>query len=326
MKKLFTKSEFYLFLLILALGTIFAIANPKFLAWQNILDLLKSYSFFGILSVGALVVLLSGGIDISFTAVAQVAEYVTVVVILQYGGNLFTAFLISCAIGVILGSVNGLLIHFLRIPPIITTIATLNLYFGALYVISTGDIIYRVPQFYQDLSGAILPGGVPIVAALWFGVVIVTGLILRYTLLGRSIYALGGNLMAAERVGFKVLYTRLFVYAFMGLLAGFGAVVHTALVQSAIPNSIVGHELDVLAAVVLGGANIFGGSGSLIGTCMGVGLLAMLGNGLTLMGISSYWNDVVVGLVLLVGVTFSSLQRMHLASRRVNVLVDEGGV
>src|SRR5271154_6372338 len=141
MKKLFTKSEFYLFLLILALGAIFTIANPKFLAWQNILDLLKSYSFFGI----------------------------------------------------VLGSANGLLIHFLRIPPIITTIATLNLYFGTLYVISTGDIIYRVPQFYQELSGATLPGGVPIVATLWFAVVIVTGLILRYTLLGRSIYALGGN-------------------------------------------------------------------------------------------------------------------------------------
>jgi simple sugar transport system permease protein len=225
-----------------------------------------------------------------------------------------------------LGLANGLLIHFLRIPPIITTIATLNLYFGALYVISTGNIIYRVPQFYQDLSNATLPGGVPMVVGLWIGVVIVTGLILRYTLLGRSVYALGGNPPAAERVGFKVLHTRLFVYSFIGLLSGFGSIVHTALVQSAIPNSIVGHELDVLAAVVLGGANIFGGSGSLIGTFMGVGLLAMLGNGLTLMGISSYWNDVVVGCVLLVGVTFSSLQRMRLASRRANVLVEQEGL
>jgi simple sugar transport system permease protein len=324
MKKLITKSEFYLFLLILVLGATFTAANPKFLALQNILDLLKSYSFFGILSVGALVVLLSGGIDISFTAIAQVAEYVTVAVILQYGGNLFTAFLISSIIGIVLGLINGLLIHFLQIPPIITTIATLNLYFGCLYVISTGNIIYRVPRFFQDLSGAMLPGGFPMVAVFWFGVQIVTWLILRQTLLGRSIYALGGNSIAAERVGFKILYTRLFVYGYMGLLSGFSAVVHTALVQSAIPNSIVGHELDVLAAVVLGGANIFGGSGSLAGTFMGVGLLAMLGNGLTLIGISSYWNDVIIGIVLLVGVTFSSLQRMYLAGRRAKVLVEEG--
>jgi len=326
MKKLVIKSEFYLFLLILVLGATFTAANPKFLALQNILDLLKSYSFFGILSVGALVVLLSGGIDISFTAIAQVAEYVTVAVILQYGGNLFTAFLISSIIGIVLGLINGLLIHFLQIPPIITTIATLNLYFGCLYVISTGNIIYRVPKFFQDLSGAMLPGGFPMVAVFWFGVVIVTWLILRQTVLGRSIYALGGNSIAAERVGFKILYIRLFVYGFMGFLSGFGAVVHTALVQSAIPNSIVGHELDVLAAVVLGGANIFGGSGSLAGTFMGVGLLAMLGNGLTLIGISSYWNDVVIGIVLLVGVTFSSLQRMYLAGRRAKVLVEEGAL
>jgi simple sugar transport system permease protein len=326
MKKLVTKSEFYLFLLILVLGATFTAANPKFLALQNILDLLKSYSFFGILSVGALVVLLSGGIDISFTAIAQVAEYVTVAVILQYGGNLFTAFLISSMIGIVLGLINGLLIHFLQIPPIITTIATLNLYFGCLYVISTGNIIYRVPKFFQDLSGAMLPGGFQMVAVFWFGVVIVTWLILRQTVLGRSIFALGGNSIAAERVGFKILYIRLFVYGFMGWLSGLGAVVHTALVQSAIPNSIVGHELDVLAAVVLGGANIFGGSGSLAGTFMGVGLLAMLGNGLTLIGISSYWNDVVIGIVLLVGVTFSSLQRMYLAGRRAKVLVEEGAL
>jgi simple sugar transport system permease protein len=326
MKKLVSRSEFYLFLLILVLGATFTAANPKFLAPQNVLDLLKSYSFFGILSVGALVVLLSGGIDISFTAIAQVAEYVTVAVILQYGGNLFTAFLISSMIGVVLGLINGLLIHFLQIPPIITTIGTLNLYFGCLYVISTGNIIYRVPKFFQDLSGAMLLGGFPMVAVLWFGVVIVTWLVLHQTVLGRSIYALGGNQIATERVGFKILYIRLFVYGFMGFLSGFSAVVHTALVQSAIPNSIVGHELDVLAAVVLGGANIFGGSGSLAGTFMGVALLAMLGNGLTLIGISSYWNDVVIGIVLLVGVTFSSLQRMYLAGRRAKVVVEKGAL
>src|ERR1700736_1923464 len=326
MKKLVSRSEFYLFLLILVLGATFTAANPKFLAPQNVLDLLKSYSFFGILSVGALVVLLSGGIDFSFTAIAQVAEYVTVAVILQYGGNLFTAFLISSMIGVVLGLINGLLIHFLQIPPIITTIGTLNLYFGCLYVISTGNIIYRVPKFFQDLSGAMLLGGFPMVAVLWFGVVIVTWLVLHQTVLGRSIYALGGNQIATERVGFKILYIRLFVYGFMGFLSGFSAVVHTALVQSAIPNSIVGHELDVLAAVVLGGANIFGGSGSLAGTFMGVALLAMLGNGLTLIGISSYWNDVVIGVVLLVGVTFSSLQRMYLAGRRAKVVVEKGAL
>jgi ribose/xylose/arabinose/galactoside ABC-type transport system permease subunit len=235
MRKLLQRTEFFLVLLIVLIGIVFTLLNPKFATIGNLLDLIKSYSFFGILSVGVLVVLLSGGIDISFTAIAQVAEYVSV-------------------------------------------------------------------------------------GVFWIGMVILTAWILKYTVLGRSIYALGGSQIASIRVGFNIFKTRLFVYSFMGFVSGFAAVVHTALVQSAIPNSIVGRELDVIAAVVLGGANIMGGSGSLLGTCLGVALLAMLGNGLTLIGMSSYWNNVMVGLVLLVGVTISAVQRNLQFRRRVTKL------
>src|SRR5580700_8998634 len=317
MRKLIQRTEFFLVLLIVIIGIGFTLLNPKFATIGNLLDLIKSYSFFGVLSVGVLVVLLSGGIDISFTAVAQVAEYVSVSWILAYGGNLGSAFLVACGTGTLLGLFNGLLIHFIRMPPIITTIGTLNLYYGTLYVLSAGQIIYQVPEFYRALSGATLPGNFPVLGALWIGMVILTACILKYSLLGRSIYALGGSQIASVRVGFNILKTRLFVYSFMGFVSGFAAVVHTALVQSAIPNSIVGKELDVIAAVVLGGANIMGGSGSLLGTCLGVALLAMLGNGLTLIGMSSYWNNVMIGLVILVGVTISAIQRNLQGRRRV---------
>jgi simple sugar transport system permease protein len=320
MRKVLQRTEFFLVLLIVVIGIVFTLLNPTFATIGNLLDLIKSYSFFGILSVGVLVVLLSGGIDISFTAIAQVAEYVSVSWLLAYGGNLGSAFLVACATGTLLGLFNGLLIHFIRIPPIITTIGTLNLYYGTLYVLSAGKIIYRVPEFYRALSGATLPGNFPVLGALWIGMVILTAWILKYSVLGRSIYALGGSQIASIRVGFNIFKTRLFVYSFMGFVSGFAAVVHTALVQSAIPNSIVGKELDVIAAVVLGGANIMGGSGSLLGTCLGVALLAMLGNGLTLIGMSSYWNNVMVGLVLLVSVTMSAVQRNLQARRRVTNL------
>jgi simple sugar transport system permease protein len=320
MRKLFQRTEFFLVLLIVVIGIVFTLLNPKFATIGNLLDLIKSYSFFGILSVGVLVVLLSGGIDISFTAIAQVAEYVSVSWILAYGGNLGSAFLVACCTGTLLGLFNGLLIHFIRIPPIITTIGTLNLYYGVLYVLSAGQIIYQVPEFYRALSGATLPGNFPVLGAFWIGMVILTAWVLKYTVLGRSIYALGGSQIASIRVGFNIFKTRLFVYSFMGFVSGFAAVVHTALVQSAIPNSIVGRELDVIAGVVLGGANIMGGSGSLLGTCLGVALLAMLGNGLTLIGMSSYWNNVMVGLVLLVGVTISAVQRNLQVRRRVTNL------
>jgi len=320
MRKLLQRTEFFLVLLIVLIGIVFTLLNPKFATIGNLLDLIKSYSFFGILSVGVLVVLLSGGIDISFTAIAQVAEYVSVSWILAYGGNLGSAFLVACCTGTLLGLFNSLLIHFIRIPPIITTIGTLNLYYGVLYVLSAGQIIYQVPEFYRALSGATLPGSFPVLGVFWIGMVILTAWILKYTVLGRSIYALGGSQIASIRVGFNIFKTRLFVYSFMGFVSGFAAVVHTALVQSAIPNSIVGRELDVIAAVVLGGANIMGGSGSLLGTCLGVALLAMLGNGLTLIGMSSYWNNVLVGLVLLVGVTISAVQRNLQVRRRVTKL------
>jgi simple sugar transport system permease protein len=321
MRKLLQRTEFFLVLLIVVIGIGFTLLNPKFATVGNLLDLIKSYSFFGILSVGVLVVLLSGGIDISFTAIAQVAEYVSVSWILAYGGNLGTAFLIACCTGTLLGVFNGLLIHFIRIPPIITTIGTLNLYYGVLYVVSAGQIIYQVPEFYRALSGATLPGNFPVLGAFWIGIVILTAWVLKYTVLGRSIYALGGSQIASLRVGFNIFRTRLFVYSFMGFVSGFAAVVHTALVQSAIPNSIVGRELDVIAAVVLGGANIMGGSGSLLGTCLGIALLAMLGNGLTMIGMSSYWNNVMVGLVLLIGVTISAIQRNLQVRRRVTKLI-----
>jgi len=320
MRKLLQRTEFLLVLLIVVIGIVFTLLNPKFATIGNLLDLIKSYSFFGILSVGVLVVLLSGGIDIFFTAIAQVAEYVSVSWILAYGGNLGSAFLIACCTGTLLGLFNGLLIHFIRIPPIITTIGTLNRYYGVLYVLSAGQIIYQVSEFYPALSGATLPGSFPVLGAFWIGMVILTAWILKYTVLGRSIYALGGSQIASIRVGFNIFKTRLFVYSFMGFVSGFAAVAHTALVQSAIPNSIVGRELDVIAAVVLGGANIMGGSGSLLGTCLGVALLAMLGNGLTLIGMSSYWNNVMVGLVLLVGVTISAVQRNLQVRRRVTNL------
>ena len=165
MRKLLRRNEFFLALLIVALGIGFTLANPKFATIGNLLDLIKSFSFFGILSVGVLVVLLSGGIDISFTAIAQVAEYASVALILQYGGNLLIAFLVACCIGIVLGAVNGLLIHFIRIPPIITTIGTLNLYYGILYVLSAGQSFTRFPISIGALAGATLPGNFPVLGA-----------------------------------------------------------------------------------------------------------------------------------------------------------------
>ena len=147
-----------------------------------------------------------------------------------------------------------------------------------------------------------------IITVIWFLLLILAWIILRYTMIGRGIYALGGNPVSAERVGFNILRLQLFVYGFMGWLAGISGVVLTLLVQSVAPNSIVGKELDVLAAVVLGGASLMGGVGTLSGTILGVILIATMNNGMTLMRIPAFWYDVFIGLIIIISVSASAYQ------------------
>jgi simple sugar transport system permease protein len=299
-------------------SAVITLVNPAFLTLENLLDLLKAYSFLGILATGVTVVLISGGIDISFTAIATVGMYAMAVLSNQYGGNMLTAFLIAGGIGMALGSINALVTYAFNIPSIITTIATLNIYYGILTVVSGGRWIYTLPDWFRsfaeiDVLTFTRPDGgkygLSIVTLIWFVVLVVTWLILNRTTLGRGIYAMGGNMTSARRAGFNIFRQQLFVYAYMGLLAGIAGVVQLLLVQTAAPNSIVGKELDVIAAVVLGGASLAGGTGTLLGTVLGVALLAVLSNGLTLMRIPSYWYNVLIGLVIIASVSVSAYRR-----------------
>jgi simple sugar transport system permease protein len=330
MKKWFRHHETYVLLVIVAFAVVITVVNPAFATLENLFDLLKSYSFIGIFAVGVTFVLISGGIDISFTAVATVAEYVMAVVIIKYGGNILVAFAIVVVVGMALGLINGTLIYFFNIPTIITTIATLNIYYGILTVLSGGRWIYALPTWFSSFADIRLftlhnAGGIgyglSIITAIWVLVIAAAVLILRYTKLGRGIYAMGGSPTAARRVGFNILRLQMFVYGFMGLTAGLAGIVQALLVQTVAPNSIVGKELDVLAAVVLGGASLAGGAGTLFGTFLGVALIAIMSNGLTLMRVSSFWYNVFIGLVIILSVSLSAYQR-RTRSRRT-VMLDE---
>ncbi|MBN1266522.1 MAG: ABC transporter permease [Anaerolineales bacterium] len=331
MKKIFSSYETIVFLAIVILGAIITMVNPNFLTLENFLDLLKSYSFMGILAIGVLFVLLSGGIDISFTATATVAMYGMAVIINKHGGNMFTAFLIASLIGILLGIINAVIIHFFKIHSIITTIATLNIYYGLLTVFSGGKWIYALPTWFREFGQVRVftltnptggTYGLSIVTAIWIVLFVLAWVILRYTIIGRGIYALGGNPTSAERVGFSILRLQLFVYGFMGWLAGISGVVLTLLVQSVAPNSIVGKELDVLAAVVLGGASLTGGVGTLWGTLLGVILIAVMNNGMTLMRIPAFWYNVFIGLIIVISVSASAIQRKKKKNQKVAIEVE----
>ncbi|KPJ89257.1 MAG: sugar ABC transporter permease [Spirochaetes bacterium DG_61] len=317
MRRFLKYHESYVLIVIVVLAIAITSINKQFFTLENLFDLLKSYSFLGILAVGVLIVLVSGGIDISFTAMTSVAEYVMAIYIINLKSNILIAFLISILVGIALGAFNATLIHFLRIPTIITTIATLNIYYGLLSFFSGGKWIYNLPDWFRNFSVIEviklvnregIGYGLSIVTLIWIFVILLAFFILRYTTLGRSIYAMGGNRISAQRVGLNILRLHFFVYCFMGLLSGIAAVVHALLVMNVAPNAIVGKELDVIAAVVLGGANLAGGAGSLLGTIFGVILVALMSNGITLMRVSSLWYNVFIGLIIMVSVSMSAHQ------------------
>jgi len=328
MKKVFKYHETYLVIIIVLLSLLITLINSNFMTAENMFDLLKSNAFMGILAVGTLLVLISGGIDISFTAIATVSQYIMALVIIRMGGNMFIALAVAVFVGTILGMINGVLINKYRIPSIIATIATMNIYYGLLIVFSGGKWIYSLPAWFRSFAEIRiltfhtrdgLPYGLSIVTFIWFVVIIVSFLILKYTLLGRSIYALGGDRKSSLRIGFNLFLTETFVYSFMGFLSGVAGVVQALLVQTVAPNAIVGKELDIIAAVVLGGASLTGGRGSIFGAMLGVALLAILRNGMTLMAVPAVWFEFLVGIVILLSVGFSSYQA-RLKSQKTSII------
>ncbi|HDK27783.1 MAG TPA: ABC transporter permease [Candidatus Atribacteria bacterium] len=312
-KDLSKKYEFYLFIIIISLCILFAFSTKEFLTIENFLDLLTNYSFLGIMSAGMLIVLISGGIDLSFTAIATISEYMIALIIINYNGNLLTAFIVSCCVGIILGSFNGYIIYYFKAPSLIVTIATLNIFYGFIILVTKGRWIYNFPIWFRETpnifeftsgNGTEYRIALPVLLLLF--IFIITYILLNHTFLGRKIIAFGGNQEAARRMGFNILHITIFVYAFMGFLAGVGAISHVLIVQTVQANAIVGRELEVIAAVVLGGASLAGGKGTVLGTILGVTLIAIIWNGLVLMGISSYWHQVILGLIIIISVTSSA--------------------
>jgi len=329
--KFLKKREAALALIIIVLVAIVASLAKNFLTYDNITNILKSFTVLGMFSIGVLLVIISGGVDVSFTAIAQVVQYIVVYVLLNYiQGNIIVAFVLAILIGTVLGMLNGFLIYHYRMPAIIITIATQSLFYGLMYVITRGKLLYEVPSYFWNLADAKIftvlnPNGIPIglsvVTVLWFVMALLFSLVLRYTILGRSIYLIGCNQTAAQRIGINLLKTTLFIYGITGAIAAAASIVHVSIVQTVIPNSIVGQEMQVIAAVVLGGASITGGKGSVLGTVLGVLLFAILSNSLTLLQISSYWYNVFIGIIIIGSITINAVQEIRQRKNIVRVNV-----
>ncbi|MFZ7215604.1 ABC transporter permease [[Pasteurella] aerogenes] len=303
-----------LFITLAILAIILSIWTDDFATIENIYDITNNYSMLMILSCGLFIVLLSGGIDISFPAMTIISQYIMISLISHYEIGFLGVFFISCSIGILLGFVNAILVNKLNVPSIIITISTLNIFYGALLYITKGVWLYDYPEWFQEEiiffksvaeDGFTYGLSFQIIIALF--AILLTGIIITKLTVGRQIYALGGNKDATSRIGFSILKLHLFAYGYMGLMSGLAGIVQSYTVQSVAPDSLLGYELTVLAAVVLGGTSLTGGKGSLLGTVMGVALLAIIQNGLNLLNVSSYWQMVITGCIIILSISLNAI-------------------
>lgn len=295
---------------------LFSLGSDQFLSVQNLLDLAESYAVTGIFALGLFVVLVTGGIDISFAAVASVVQYLVAQLFVQFQfDNALVSILLAIVCGTLFGMVNALLIYSLRIVSIIITISMQSLLFGLLMWLTDGRSLYALPEWWTtlrsvlpfELHGQPFQIGLPLVVMLFL-----TGLtwvLLNKTHLGRQLYAVGGDIESARRVGIRVGLIHLLAYGYLGALAAIGGLVQVYRMGEVVPNALVGHELDVLAATVLGGASLMGGKGTVTGTLMGVFLIAILKNGLNLLGVSDYFMNIVVGLVIMAAIAITHYKK-----------------
>jgi simple sugar transport system permease protein len=308
------RPEFWLLMVILLVGAFLSVMAPGFLTLANFIDLLESYSVQAIIALGLFVVLVSGGIDISFAVTASVSQYLAAV--LATGMHMPGVVCIGTGllVGTALGCLNAALIHFVRITSIIATIAMMSVSFSLLMYFSGGKSIYNLPDWWtdrivfwqiEDANGELTRITLPIV------VMVIAALLLWLTMtrstVGRQLYALGGNPEAARRIGANIGALHFIAYGFLGFMAALAGLLQAHRVGESVPNALYGSELAVLSAAVLGGASLSGGIGTVPGVLCGVVLLAMLQNGLNLLGVSSYFFQIVIGLVILISTSVSVL-------------------
>lgn len=325
MKRLLSRNETLVAITIIGLSLIIGLNNHTFFTVGNLFTLLRTGAVTGIFAMGVLIVLISGGIDVSFTAIAVFALYATVKILKAYApdASIWLGFFIASIIGLGLGLINAFFIAQFRLSTLIVTLGTLSMFHGFLLFAIGNQIIRDVPPALTAFARSALMR-IPLARGtanlhpailITLAAAVVVWLLLNYTMLGRGIYALGGAREAAERAGFNIVRIQYFIYGFVGLLSGIAGMTFGSLARQANPQDIVGMELNVIAAVVLGGAQLTGGRGTVLGALLGVILVVIANNSLILIGVPTVWQRVVIGVIILVGTGIPAIQERRAGKR-----------
>ena len=284
--------------------TALSLLSPHFLTWSNLINVLRQASLQFMMSAGLTIVVLTGGIDLSVGAILGLSACISASLISS--GYVVIGIGSALLAGAVCGVVNGVIVTIARIPPFIATYGMLWIAFGLGYVFMKGEVIYGLPDTFRFI-GAGFVGFLPVPVTVALVLLLVLHLMLHKTVLGRSIYAIGGNPDASRLSGMPVTQRLISVYALSGLLAGVAALVVIARLNAA--DSGLGEDLllPAIAAVCLGGTSLFGGVGGIMGTAVGSLILAFILNGMNLLGVQTFWQSGVMGAIILISVLVDQL-------------------
>jgi ribose/xylose/arabinose/galactoside ABC-type transport system permease subunit len=310
LRKVLKMNEAGLLLAVIVFGIVISINNPVFLKQQNLLNVARVSAFTFIVGSGMTICFVGGGLDLSVGS-AYGAAGILGALALRSGVSVPLSILIGLGCGLAIGMINGTIITRFGIPSLIVTLGMMYAARGVVMVVSHGDPVYRFPQAFKEIGqGGTLGIPNPILIALAYG--LFCHLVLDYTKFGYAVRGVGGNQEAARVSGINVKRIQFWLYVISGFSAGFAGLLMTSRLGSSHPNSGVGLELQIISAVIVGGTSMFGGTGSIFGTLLGSLLLNMINNGIVLMNVNLYWQNIVVGAVIVAAVGVDQFRRKRL--------------
>lgn len=319
-KKISKRNEPYVFLVLLGLCILIEIRSGQFFSPNNLVDIASALIVPGLFAIGAFLVIISGGIDVSFPALASLSVYATTKYLLDinYQGGVWAAILMALTIGALLGAFNGIFIGYFKLPALIVTLGSSSVFRGIMQGALNSRQLTIIPQGMRNwgtsslfiarnpVSG--LTSRMPVAFVVFIIVLFFVFFLMRYTMFGRSIYAIGGSELSAHSSGFNVVRTKIVMYIMVGMIASLAGVIRVCMMQQAHPTNMLGMEMNIIAGVVLGGTAITGGRGTLLGCMLGTLLIVIVENSLILLGIPTSWKSVFTGALIIIGTGVSSYQ------------------
>lgn len=323
-RKLARRNEPYIFLVLVALCLLIEIRSGQFFSPNNLVDIVSALIVPGLFAIGAFMVIISGGIDVSFPALASLSVYATTKFLLDinYQGGVWLAIVIALFLGAILGAFNGLFIGYFKLPALIVTLGSSSVFKGIMQGALNSKQLTTIPVGMREfgtsslfiaknpISG--LTSRMPVSVIAFIAVLVMVYFMMRYTMFGRGIYGIGGSEVSAHRAGFEVRRTKFIMYVMVGMIASLAGVIRVCMMQQAHPTNMLGMEMNIIAGVVLGGTAITGGRGTLLGCILGTLLIVIVENSLILIGVPTSWKSVFTGSLIIIGTGISAYQVMRM--------------